>query len=612
MGPPEFTGGNSRSSPPAPQGTRCFNGAAGIHRRKPCIRRCGSARFGFCFNGAAGIHRRKPAPGARRLSEGFRASMGPPEFTGGNLLLAGRIDPREARFNGAAGIHRRKHGSDVSGKSAATACFNGAAGIHRRKLGGRAGGVSPCGVLQWGRRNSPAETRSNRCSLRSACSMLQWGRRNSPAETVGKSIAMLQANGRFNGAAGIHRRKQLLVLRQRLHEPMASMGPPEFTGGNNENLQKRISNMESASMGPPEFTGGNWRPAPCWASATFLLQWGRRNSPAETLRAPQPNTLRRVASMGPPEFTGGNGQPIAIPWTRIGCFNGAAGIHRRKHAFGGAWFSVAASASMGPPEFTGGNEAYERGHVYRVVPSFNGAAGIHRRKLWRSAGRAASPASCFNGAAGIHRRKHQGGYAPFGGRGLLQWGRRNSPAETWGMGGERERRAPKLQWGRRNSPAETWGMGGERERRAPKLQWGRRNSPAETSAMPPAVGDGRPLQWGRRNSPAETGSPPADQERLPLRFNGAAGIHRRKRDKVLHYGTPLPPLQWGRRNSPAETVAPAAASVDQAPASMGPPEFTGGNITRMPATAQAFLTLQWGRRNSPAEARGISGQRIQA
>ena len=35
-------------------------------------------------------------------------------------------------------------------------------------------------------------------------------------------------------------------------------------------------------MGPPEFTGGNTYAALKSTSATVSLQWGRRNSPAET------------------------------------------------------------------------------------------------------------------------------------------------------------------------------------------------------------------------------------------------------------------------------------------------------------------------------------------
>ena len=40
------------------------------------------------FNGAAGIHRRKHTTGIVLASFRYRASMGPPEFTGGNARNA--------------------------------------------------------------------------------------------------------------------------------------------------------------------------------------------------------------------------------------------------------------------------------------------------------------------------------------------------------------------------------------------------------------------------------------------------------------------------------------------------------------------------------------------
>ena len=85
------------------------------------------------------------------------------------------------------------------------------------------------------------------------------------------------------------------------------------------------------------------------------------------------------------------------------------------------------------------------------------------------------------------------------------------------------------------------------------LQWGRRNYPAETSGDPRArrqdrvasmgppelpggnvhdydkfVKEREELQWGRRNYPAETPSLVVCDELHELRFNGAAGITRRK------------------------------------------------------------------------------------
>ena len=65
MRPPKFTGGNPRTSTSSfePRGTRCFNEAAEIHRRKQTVSKVGPRvrRDSFRFNEAAGIHRRKLA-----------------------------------------------------------------------------------------------------------------------------------------------------------------------------------------------------------------------------------------------------------------------------------------------------------------------------------------------------------------------------------------------------------------------------------------------------------------------------------------------------------------------------------------------------------------------
>ena len=94
-----------------PERTRtvCFNEAAGIHRRKPCPMTVPERTRTVCFNEAAGIHRRKPAGRQPMKDLVWRASMRPPEFTGGNPLSGVRMDSmRNGRFNEAAGIHRRK------------------------------------------------------------------------------------------------------------------------------------------------------------------------------------------------------------------------------------------------------------------------------------------------------------------------------------------------------------------------------------------------------------------------------------------------------------------------------------------------------------------------
>ena len=199
---------------------------------------------------------------------------------------------------------------------------------------------------------------------------------------------------------------------------MASMRPPEFTGGNDRGPVSR-SPFLTASMRPPEFTGGNvgvdsWQASGRGRSTSFNEAAGihRRK------RAKVAGSSRRKwilnASMRPPEFTGGNRGPISpatttaadrfneaagihrrkrqLRWVGLGArevrseagFNEAAGIHRRKReiAYRPPSSPAARNASMRPPEFTGGNAA---GSLQRLKPRtfracFNEAAGIHRRK----------------------------------------------------------------------------------------------------------------------------------------------------------------------------------------------------------------------------------------
>ena len=528
--------------------------------------------------------------------------MGPPEFTGGNLVVqpqstlptdvlqwGRRNSPAETRlaklpigrflpcFNGAAGIHRRKRPHcriagrtrpaasmgppEFTGGNRFLTCrsvlnslsFNGAAGIHRRKLTRQLSSACQQDLLQWGRRNSPAET-SVESARRLHALVASMGPpeftggnpRNSPRSTGW--VKGLQW-GRRNSPA----ETQLFARTKQPALCQASMGPPEFTGGNGRVRRQRQPGGRRASMGPPEFTGGNVFMPGLAQAVVDLLQWGRRNSPAETSAGAAGWTLVEVASMGPPEFTGGNTLSVLFPSCRQ------------------------FEASMGPPEFTGGNAVV--GHVQRSPPTllqwgrrnspaetvprlpraravparFNGAAGIHRRKppsyqvmgmVW--AGR-------FNGAAGIHRRKHL-----------------------------REVGLPQGRLHASMGPPEFTGGNVSR-------------------LLGDAVAVGR-LQWGRRNSPAETA---IGGRRFPVGmscFNGAAGIHRRKpphdavERRVRHSASMGPPeftggnaiwqrcarrssgrLQWGRRNSPAETLHADLQYGEWREASMGPPEFTGGN-----------------------------------
>ena len=67
--------------------------------------------------------------------------------------------------------------------------------------------------------------------------------------------------------------------------------------------------------------------------------------------------------------------------------------------------------------------------------------------------------------------------------------------------------------------------------------------------LPQVIG----LQWGRRNYPAETDAFIIYQTSERNRFNGAAGITRRKLGIDVSLAEWAEGLQWGRRNYPAET-----------------------------------------------------------
>ena len=82
--------------------------------------------------------------------------------------------------------------------------------------------------------------------------------------------------------------------------------------------------------------------------------------------------------MRPPEFTGGKSPGVHRAHAEPGCFNEAAGIHRRKVATG-SMLKIRRAASMRPPEFTGGKPIISHPPVPRYR-GFNEAAGIHRRK----------------------------------------------------------------------------------------------------------------------------------------------------------------------------------------------------------------------------------------
>ena len=111
----------------------------------------------------------------------------------------------------------------------------------------------------------------------------------------------------FNEAAGIHRRKPAVDRRAGAATAAASMRPPEFTGGNPPQRDRGRRDRARASMRPPEFTGGNHDQGKLHAKRQRV-----RFNEAAGIHRRKPvdhdDTVRhrRRASMRPPEFTGGN------------------------------------------------------------------------------------------------------------------------------------------------------------------------------------------------------------------------------------------------------------------------------------------------------------------
>ena len=174
-----------------------------------------------------------------------------------------------------------------------------------------------------------------------------------PGGNCQAATAALEASMGFNGAAGITRRK--------LEESVSWLGGVVGFNGAAGITRRKLEGCDlpgagasSASMGPPELPGGNGDADSEEGHRAPLLQWGRRNYPAETTpaRIPPPRCAR--ASMGPPELPGGNRGTSRRRCTPFPSFNGAAGITRRKR-FGLVDIYNRYSASMGPPELPGGN-----------------------------------------------------------------------------------------------------------------------------------------------------------------------------------------------------------------------------------------------------------------
>ena len=160
------------------------------------------------FNGAAGLHQRKPnPPDESRVAPG-RLQWGR-WFTPAETGKREHADCSDASFNGAAGLHQRKH---------------------RRFIAAARTDVP----LQWGRWFTPAETNLV-FTATDGSPLLQWGRWFTPAETTPRRAHLLSVHSAsmgplvytsgnhtcgseqipntmcFNGAAGLHQRKLTLA-----------------------------------------------------------------------------------------------------------------------------------------------------------------------------------------------------------------------------------------------------------------------------------------------------------------------------------------------------------------------------------------------------------------
>ena len=132
MGPLVYTSGNLDTEQGRAVYSGSFNGAAGLHQRKPTptglvvttpaplqwgrwftpaeTRSAGSCRTrsSTCFNGAAGLHQRKLGQLRQDLGPLAFASMGPLVYTSGNEAVIYHESVSVISFNGAAGLHQRK------------------------------------------------------------------------------------------------------------------------------------------------------------------------------------------------------------------------------------------------------------------------------------------------------------------------------------------------------------------------------------------------------------------------------------------------------------------------------------------------------------------------
>ena len=109
MGPLVYTSGSAGLQAAGYWPAGCFNGAAGLHQRKPVqARRSGRTaeelQWGRWFTPA------EASGAAGHPAQPVGASMGPLVYTSGSSASRPPTPPRSSGFNGAAGLHQRKPG----------------------------------------------------------------------------------------------------------------------------------------------------------------------------------------------------------------------------------------------------------------------------------------------------------------------------------------------------------------------------------------------------------------------------------------------------------------------------------------------------------------------
>ncbi|WCQ93516.1 hypothetical protein NQZ70_06265 [Sorangium sp. Soce836] len=283
-------------------------------------------------------------------------------------------------------------------------------------------------VLQWGRRLSAAE-RTLEVNPFCVSNELQWGRRLSAAE---RDRHAEEDQGRTR----------------------ASMGPPPFSGGEDEGSiegffdfvklqwgrrlsaaerrgpgEEALAEVQVASMGPPPFSGGEHGYPESRHQIDDSLQWGRRLSAAERIGGAA-ERLRHDWLQWGRRLSAAERRGSVRARMSSGCvgFNGAAAFQRRRGARLLCRDTFLDPASMGPPPFSGGEHA-----LVALDPEARGA----------SMGPPPFSGGEFTVVDQSPCRRCE-----------LQWGRRLSAAERGGGVAMRDAIPELLQWGRRLSAAE--------------------------------------------------------------------------------------------------------------------------------------------------------------